>query len=307
MPANRSALAPAVASRSGPARCGSAAHVFVAITAFICSERNARLLQSTLDSVARHAPRAQVHVFDSGSPWDVAALLDGRPEVRVHRLETDSGQFGALGLVGALKPPSASLLFLQHTTRLTHCVARRLEVCARCSAIILGGHRPISGPFWRAQTLVHRLLDVVGEPLGRAAPPAFHVAEHAAIALDPDAFARASTLGLWRSASTPVLASVRDALSKASALDKNIALEALAGFIVAVSNNQTAAALESSPQAGTPCCAEETKRLIKKEHGGSHVQHACTAQPVTSLPPKPQAAVTWTTSTALTTALYSEG
>lgn len=277
---NQSA-APALKGMHGAAHCGSTAHVFVAITAFICSERNARLLLNTLDSVARYAPRAHVHVIDSHSPWHVAALLDDRPEIHVHRLNADSGQLGALGVVGALKPPSMSLVFLQHSTRLSDCVARRLEVCAQCSALILGGHRPISRPFWRAHKLVRRLLDAVGEPLGLAAPFEFHVAEHAALALDPDAFAFASTLGLWRSNSTQVLASVRDALSTASTLEKNIALEALAGFIVAVTNNHTVprATAPNASHVGIPCCAEQTKRLIKKEHGGSHVETACTMQP----------------------------
>jgi hypothetical protein len=273
---------PAVKGASGAVRCGSAAHVFVAITAFICSERNTRLLLNTLDSVALYAPRAQVHVFDSNSPWDLAALLNGRPDApQVHRLVTDSGQLGALGAVGALMPTSMSLVFLQHSTRLSGCVARRLEACARCSAIILGGHRPVSRPFWRAQKLVRRLLDAVGEPLGLVAPFDFHVAEHAALALDAHAFARASTLGLWRSNSTERLASVREALSKANTLERNIALEALAGFIVAVANNQTVArpATAAALGASDPCCAEQPRRLIKKEHGESHNKSACRMQP----------------------------
>lgn len=237
-----------ILAKSTRDRCASASGMFIAITAHLCNQENVRLLNTTLASVRRYAPDAEVVVFDSSSPWPVAELClieaAAHPAqvVRVHRTTADVGQLGVMCMLDSVKPLSSGLIFLQHTTQLTQCaadIAQRIERKG-CVAEILGTSISMERRFWREHHVTGMLLAALGTPHNLRPPWNFAVAEHSTVFLSSEAWRRASELGLWRSNGTEQLPAVRallDARSRRTSLVLiNQAVEAITGFLVAWCN-----------------------------------------------------------------------
>lgn len=288
------------------ARCQSTPELLVAITAHICNTNNALLLNSTLRSAWQYAPDADVIVFDSLSPWPVASLplelpsSHSAPSLRIHRMPADHGQLGVLRILDSLKPTSKGLVFLQHTMQLAGCAARIARHGARqqCVAAVLRTNVmnstrrrqavSMERPFWRRHQEAQLILAALGAPHNIGPPWTFEVAEHSAIYLSPEAWRRASELGLWASQSTPELPAIRalidnGALAKAPIVAVNQAVEAVTGFLVAWSNRVLLPPVSRSGKRAADvrrqryqCSSQRDWTLpISKVHGKSFQARGC--------------------------------
>jgi hypothetical protein len=269
------------------------ARLLVVITAHVCNKENARLLDSTLASVAQKASGADVVVFDSVSPWPISELVRAYPNVTAHRLQGDHGQLGALRAIEALKPVSSGLVFLQHSTQLTRCLADVIAKARQrnCSAGYLSRLANMTRPFWTKHAVAGQFLATLGAPQGLSPPWSFSVAEHSAIYLDRVAWQRSSELGLWQGSKKPELPAIRTLIDGPVVQNNtelvnlvNQAVEVLAGFLVSWSNDAIGPAVGRQHARAHPACGQ-SMYAVAKTHGGSFKTH-CTPWAAWKPPPR---------------------
>jgi hypothetical protein len=201
-------------------------------------------------------------VFDSTSPWSIAELAKPFPNVTVLPLAADGGQLSALRTIHAIKSPSSGLIFLQHSTRLTRCVADIVAAVAQrnCAAAHLAGETRMDG-FWSNHKVAGEILKVLGAPYGLSPSWNAHnlsVAEHGTIYLDAEGWARSSA-ELERPAAVALFES---RLIKANKAQVGQGVEALAGFLVWWANRRIVPAVDAPALTtdGCWCCCCETNR-----------------------------------------------
>lgn len=244
------------------------------LTAHICNEHNALVLNQTLASIRRFAPGARVVVADSASGWDVGSIAAPHG-ARVVRMRGDEGQLAALQLADTLPEFQQRLLFLQHSTPLRMCVA---PLARACDGRMVSGVNSMAAPFWQRHALATQLL----RALGVRNPGSMPVAEHCAIELTRKGWARARRLGLWApagsapdeartangsgggarsagAAARPVLARL-DLRTGSAQRELHQALEAVCGTLVSAANDWR-------PE---HCSSAAHEALLRREHAESN-------------------------------------
>ncbi|KAJ1624484.1 hypothetical protein T492DRAFT_1046574 [Pavlovales sp. CCMP2436] len=263
--------------------CPAVPDITVAVTAHVGNALNAKLLESTLVSVGRYAPGALVLVLDTGSQWPIeqlfANITHSIERLRVHHVSSSRGQLGSLLAVDGLKPELTGLIYLQHSTALVQCAAAVLSMPSVChQAVILGGTRAVSKPFWAQHALANALLGLLSARLNVHPPWRFDVAEHSTVYFSASAWQTVARIGLWQSnaTGTPQLPEVRELLltgklqnRKYTMFDCGQASEMLTGFLVAWVQS-TAHSLE--PRRSPPLCRFNGNQYTLKVHGHSYLK-----------------------------------